>query len=215
MGSQSTIEWTDATWNPVVGCTKISPGCTNCYAFTLGERFRGVPGHPFEHGFDLRLAPHRLQDPLSWKKPRKIFTCSMSDMFHEQIPLDYLKAIFSVMRSAHWHTFQILTKRSRRLAEIAPSLPWPTNVWIGVSVETARYLPRIQDLATVPAPIKFLSLEPLLGPLEQLPLEHMSWVIAGGESSRRSKPKENTSVHSMKEVMIRDVIARFFKQYGG
>lgn len=215
MGSQTSIEWTDATWNPVVGCTKISPGCANCYAFTLAERFRGVPGHPFEYGFDLRLAPHRLQDPLSWRKPRKIFTCSMSDMFHEHIPLEYIKGIFGVMQSAHWHTFQILTKRSQRLAVVAPSLPWPRNVWVGVSVENAQYLPRIHELATVPAAIKFLSLEPLLGPLEQLPLEGIDWVIAGGESGHRARPMDPNWVRSIRDQCDRAGVAFFFKQYGG
>lgn len=215
MGAQTSIEWTDATWNPVVGCTKISPGCANCYAFTLAERFRGVPGHPFENGFDLRLAPHRLQDPLSWRKPRKIFTCSMSDMFHEQIPLDYIKAIFNVMESANWHTFQILTKRSRRLAELAPCFSWPSNVWIGVSVETARYVPRIHELATVPAALRFLSLEPLLGPIDLLPLEGISWVIAGGESGHRARQMDPNWARSIRDQCDRAGVAFFFKQYGG
>ncbi len=215
MGSHTSIEWTDATWNPVVGCTKISPGCANCYAFTLAERFRGVPGHPFEHGFDLTLAPHRLQDPLSWPRPRRIFTCSMSDVFHEKVPLEYVRAIFSVMESAHWHTFQILTKRSHRLTKLAPQLPWPSNVWIGVSVETDQYVSRIHDLATVPAAVKFLSLEPLLGPIDELPLHHMDWVITGGESGHRARYMDPDWVRSIRDQCKRENVAFFFKQYGG
>ena len=178
---RSSIEWTDATWNPVTGCIEVSPGCAHCYAKTFAERFRGVPGHPYERGFDLQLRPERLDQPLRWKKPRSIFVNSMSDLFHEDVPDEYIREVFAVMALADHHRFQVLTKRAERLAELAPSLPWPAHVWMGVSVENQRWTSRIDHLREVPAAVRFLSCEPLLGPLE-LDLEGIDWVIAGGES---------------------------------
>ncbi|HYT44841.1 MAG TPA: DUF5131 family protein [Methylomirabilota bacterium] len=160
MSEKSTIEWTDATWNPVTGCTKVSPGCDHCYALTFAERFRGVPNHPYEQGFDLKLWPTRLQLPLQWKKPRRIFVNSMSDLFHKDIPDDYIRRVFDVMGKANWHIFQVLTKRSGRLARLGPSLPWQTNIWIGVSIETEQYTWRADQLRQVPAYIRFISAEP-------------------------------------------------------
>ncbi len=151
MSAISKIEWTEATWNPVTGCDRVSPGCAHCYALTFAERFRGVPGHPYENGFDLQLRPERLAQPLEWKKPKVIFVNSMSDLFHEDIPEDYVRQVFDVMKQANCHTFQVLTKRSQRLAELAPRLDWPDNVWMGVSVENQRWTTRIDDLRTVPA----------------------------------------------------------------
>src|SRR5688572_4263520 len=166
MSQNSHIEWTEATWNPVTGCTQISPGCAHCYAKTFAERFRGVPRHPYEHGFDLQLRPERLDQPLEWKKSRVIFVNSMSDLFHDEVPFEFIASVFDTMKRAHWHTFQVLTKRSERLAELALQLPWPDNVWMGVSVENQRWTSRIDDLRKVKkAAVRFLSCEPLLGPL--------------------------------------------------
>jgi len=212
---RSSIEWTQATWNPILGCTKISPGCKNCYAEALAERFRGVPGHPFEQGFDLRLVPVRLNDPLAWKVPRKIFTCSMSDLFHERVPLEYIQRIFKVMNEAHWHTFQVLTKRSSRLAEVSRKLDWTRNIWIGVSVESAAYINRVYDLVTVRAAVRFLSLEPLLGPIPDLPLEGIDWVIVGGESGARARPMELGWARDILKQCERAGVAFFLKQLGG
>src|SRR5204862_260393 len=165
MSDKSSIEWTDATWNPVRGCTKISPGCKFCYAETFAERFRGVPNHPFEHGFDFRLVAEKLSEPLKWKRPRRIFVNSMSDLFHESVPDSYIKQVFSIIEKANWHEFQILTKRAERLNKIAGELHWPLNLWMGVSIESARYTHRSRLLAETPARIKFISAEPLLGPI--------------------------------------------------
>ncbi len=186
MSDNSTIEWTEATWNPVTGCTKVSPGCAHCYAETFAERFRGVPGHPYERGFDLQLRPERLTQPLEWKRSRLIFVNSMSDLFHPDVPLDFIQSVFDTMVRADWHTFQVLTKRPERLAELAPKLPWPGNVWVGVSVENQRWTSRIDDLRKVPAAVRFLSCEPLLGPL-MLDLTDIHWVIVGGESGPRAR----------------------------
>ncbi len=170
------IEWTDETWNPLRGCTKVSPGCKHCYAETFAERFRGVPGHPFEQGFNLRLAPHKLDEPLRWQRPRRVFVNSMSDLFHEDVPLDYIQRVFGVMAEASKHTFQVLTKRSGRLVALHEQLPWPANVWMGVSVESRAYVQRIEDLVQVPAAVRFLSCEPLLGPIPELPLSGIDLV---------------------------------------
>src|SRR3972149_3424505 len=185
MSLNSDIEWTEATWNPVTGCTQVSPGCAHCYAKTFAERFRGVPGHPYERGFDLQLRPERLDQPLGWLQPRLIFVNSMSDLFHEDVPLRFIESVFDVMRKANWHTFQILTKRSPRMLEVAPRLRWPDNVWMGVSVENQRWTSRVDDLRKVPAKVRFLSCEPLLGPLK-LDLHGIHWVIVGGESGPRA-----------------------------
>src|SRR5919197_664716 len=183
MADRSRIEWTEATWNPVTGCTEVSPGCDHCYAKTFAERWRGTPGHPYEQGFDLRLWPERLELPLRWKEPRRIFVNSMSDLFHEDIPDDYIRQVFAVMERADWHVFQVLTKRPNRMAELAARLPWPEHIWAGTSVELDRYAWRSNHyLRRVPSAVRFVSAEPLLGPLPSLRLEHLDWLITGGES---------------------------------
>jgi len=213
MSDKSSIEWTEATWNPVTGCTQVSPGCAHCYAKTFAERFRGVPSHPYEMGFDLTLRPERLFQPIEWKKPRLIFVNSMSDLFHEDVELGFIKRVFSTMVEADWHTFQILTKRSERLAEVAPLLPWPNNVWIGVSVENQRWTTRVDHLRTVPAKVRFLSCEPLLGPL-LLDLSGISWVIVGGESGRRARRMRPEWARSIRDQCLATDVPFFFKQWG-
>ncbi len=213
MADRTSIEWTEATWNPVTGCTQISPGCAHCYAKTFAERFRGVPGHPYEQGFDLTLRPERLQQPLLWKRPRVIFVNSMSDLFHEDVPDDFIKDAFSVMKTADWHTFQVLTKRSERLLALSGSLPWPKNVWIGVSVENQRWITRVDDLRKVPACTRFLSCEPLLGPL-QLELDGIHWVIVGGESGPGARPMRLEWARSIRDQCLARRVRFFFKQWG-
>ena len=213
MAERSSIEWTEATWNPMTGCTKVSPGCAHCYAETFAERFRGVPGHPYERGFDLQLRPERLEQPLSWKQPRMIFVNSMSDLFHEDIELAYIREVFKVMRKANWHTFQILTKRSERMVEVAPRLPWSDNVWQGVSVENQRWTSRVDHLRKVPAKVRFLSCEPLLGPL-RLDLRDVHWVITGGESGPRARPMKPEWVREIRQQCEEAGVAFFFKQWG-
>lgn len=215
MSSDTGIEWTDATWNPVRGCTKISPGCKHCYAETFAERFRGVPGHPFEHGFDLQLVPKALDLPKRWRRGRRVFVNSMSDLFHEEVPDDFIHRVFKVMVTCPQHQFQVLTKRAERMASLAPQLPWPDNLWAGVSVENARYYSRIDCLRKLPAKIKFLSLEPLLEPMPDLPLEGVQWVIVGGESGRRPRPIEPSWVRELRDRCIQANVAFFFKQWGG
>ncbi|MBV8202547.1 MAG: phage Gp37/Gp68 family protein [Acidobacteria bacterium] len=215
MAEISSIEWTDSTWNPVRGCTKVSPGCKHCYAQTFAERWRGIPGHPYEQGFDLRLVPEKLEEPLRWKSPRRVFVNSMSDLFHEAVPEDYIRRVFEVMGAAHWHTFQVLTKRAERLAALAPHLPWPENVWQGVSVESERYLPRIASLQRVDAAVRFLSLAPLLEPLPRLHLDGISWVIVGGESGLQHRLIEVEWVRAIRDQCVRKGVAFFFKQWGG
>jgi protein gp37 len=213
MAQISTIEWTEATWNPVTGCDKVSPGCAHCYAETFAERFRGVPGHPYERGFDLQLRPERLTQPLEWKTPKLIFVNSMSDLFHEEVPLDFIQSVFETMREARQHTFQILTKRSKRLAELALRLDWPDNVWMGVSVENQRWTCRIDDLRTVPAAVRFLSCEPLLGPL-RLDLRDIHWVIVGGESGHRARRMDPHWVRGIRDQCGLARVPFFFKQWG-
>jgi protein gp37 len=213
MSDNSTIEWTEATWNPVTGCTKVSPGCAHCYAETFAERFRGVPGHAYERGFDLQLRPERLRQPLEWSRPRLIFVNSMSDLFHEEVPLDYIKSVFDVMAEASRHTFQVLTKRSSRLAAVAGELVWPDNVWMGVSVENQRWTRRIDDLRTVPAAIRFLSCEPLLGPV-RLNLVGIHWVIVGGESGHRARRMKPEWARGIRDQCAEAGISFFFKQWG-
>jgi protein gp37 len=215
MADNSAIEWTEATWNPVTGCHKVSPGCAHCYAETFAERWRGIPGHPYEQGFDLRLWPDRLEQPLKWKRPRVIFVNSMSDLFHEQIPELFVQDVFAVMRKAHWHTFQILTKRHERLAELAPSLEWPSNVWMGVSIENRRFVHRADFLRGVPAAIRFISAEPLLGPLEGLDLTDIHWLIAGGESGPKNRRCDSEWVRALRDQCEAESVAFFFKQWGG
>jgi len=248
MSAQSSIEWTDATWNPVRGCTKISPGCKRCYAERFAERFRGVPGHPFEQGFDLRVVPQMLDAPLRWKQPRRIFVNSMSDLFHANVPTEYIAAVFGVMAAAPRHTFQVLTKRADRMrawfkfwwaaereegcwpgtacgihaANYGANLDylglqraWPlSNVWLGVSVENQDYTHRIEDLWATPAAVRFLSLEPLLGPLPELDLDGINWVIVGGESGPGARPLELDWVRHIRDQCQRAGVALFVKQMG-
>jgi protein gp37 len=215
MADNSAIEWTEATWNPVTGCSKVSPGCAHCYAETFAERWRGIPGHPYEQGFDLRLRPERLDHPLRWKRPRMIFVNSMSDLFHEDIPFGYLADVFDVMRQADQHTFQILTKRHERLRELAQLLSWPPNVWMGVSIENRRFVKRADALRTVPAEVCFISGEPLLGPLDGLDLSGINWLIAGGESGPRHRPVRLEWLRDLRDRCVDEDVAFFFKQWGG
>lgn len=189
MSDRSRIEWTDATWNPVRGCTKVSPGCKHCYAETFAERFRGVPGHPFEQGFDLRLVPEKLQEPLRWRSPRKVFVNSMSDLFHEQVTPDYIAGVGEVMRAANWHVFQVLTKRAERLAELSGRLPWSPNIWMGVSIGCQRTAYKTGLLARTGAAVKWISAEPLLERVE-MDLTDIDWMVIGGESGPRSRPMD-------------------------
>jgi len=220
VSDRSTIEWTDATWNPVRGCTKISPGCKHCYAETFAERFRGVPDHPYEQGFDLRVVPEKLFEPLSWKASRMVFVNSMSDLFHDDVPDEYVLAVGRVMEMAEWHTFQVLTKRADRLRALlsgklgfAADLP---NVWWGVSVEDRRYgLPRVADLRAAPARTRFLSVEPLLEHLGELDLDGIHWVIVGGESGAGARPLDPGWVRSVRNQCVAAKVPFFFKQWGG
>lgn len=216
MSLNSHIEWTEATWNPVTGCTQISPGCANCYAKTFAERFRGVPGHPYEQGFDLKLWPARLELPLQWKKPQLIFVNSMSDLFHEDVPKEFVAQVFDTIERAHWHQFQLLTKRPERLAELAESLHlrFPENLWVGVSVENQRWTTRIDHLREVPAHVRFLSCEPLLGPIEKLNLAGIHWVIVGGESGHGARPMKAEWARGIREQCKDAGVAFFFKQWG-
>ena len=213
MSDKSAIEWTETTWNPVTGCTQVSPGCAHCYAKTFAERFRGVPGHPYEVGFDLTLRAERLEQPLEWKRPRLVFVNSMSDLFHEEIPFEFVERVFGVMEQASWHRFQVLTKRAERLAELAPHLPWPPNVWMGVSVENQRWTSRIDCLRKTDAAVKFLSCEPLLGPLK-LDLAGIDWVIVGGESGPRARPMNIEWARSVRDQCQAQHVPFFFKQWG-
>lgn len=215
VADHSAIEWTEATWNPVTGCTKVSPGCAHCYAETFAERWRGVPGHPYEQGFDLKLWPERLEHPLRWRRPRMIFVNSMSDLFHEAIPEDYIAEVFAVMARAEQHTFQILTKRHERLGALAPSLPWPENVWMGVTIENRRFVHRADRLRAVPAAVRFISAEPLLGPLEGLDLGGIDWLIAGGESGPRHRPVREAWIVELRDRCTATGVHFFFKQWGG
>ena len=211
----SSIEWTSATWNPVTGCTKISPGCAHCYAERMAKRLRAMGQENYRNGFELTLQPQMLEKPLSWKKPMLVFVNSMSDLFHKFVPDDYIEAVFDVMRRAHWHQFQVLTKRSSRLARLAGSLDWPKNVWMGVSVENQEYEFRIDHLRGTPAAVKFLSLEPLLGPLPSLDLDRIDWVIVGGESGPGARPCEKEWVTEIRDQCQAAEVPFFFKQWGG
>ena len=220
MSLKSSIEWTDATWNPVRGCTKISPGCKHCYAETFAERFRGVKGHPYEQGFDLRLVPEKLQEPLRWKTPRMIFVNSMSDLFHEDVPDEYIEKAATVMVKANWHTFQVLTKRSWRMKRLLNTklrfAASPPHIWWGVSVENRKHgLPRIEHLKAANVRVRFLSIEPLLEDLGQLDLEGISWVIVGGESGPGARPMQKEWVLSIRDECRVARVSFFFKQWGG
>jgi len=212
----SGIEWTDATWNPVTGCTKVSQGCKHCYALRWAERWRGTPGHPYEQGFDLKLWHNRLELPLTWREPKRVFVNSMSDLFHERVPDEFIEQVFETMRRASWHTFQILTKRARRLGGLAPSLRWPANVWIGVSLEDENVLWRIDELRKViEARVRFLSCEPLIGPLDHLDLRGVNWVIVGGESGPGAREMKPAWVRSIRRQCREASVPFFFKQWGG
>jgi len=217
MGDNSKIEWTDASWNPVRGCDKISPGCARCYAETFAERFRGVPGHPYEQGFDLRFVPEKLDEPIRWRRPRRIFVNSMSDLFHERVPEEYIARVLQVMRRADWHIYQVLTKRSERMRDLLSGVfreaaEW-RHVWWGVSVEDkAHGLPRINHLRAAPARNRFLSIEPLLEDLGQIDLSGIHWVIVGGESGRRPRPLELDWVRLIRDQCQVRNIPFFFKQ---
>jgi protein gp37 len=213
MSLNSQIEWTEATWNPVTGCTQISPGCAHCYAKTFAELFRGVPGHPYEQGFDVKLWPERLDLPRRWKKPKLIFVNSMSDLFHPEVPDAFVREVFQTIQAAHWHTFQLLTKRPERLASMANDLPLRDNFWVGVSVESQRWTSRIDELRKVDAYVRFLSCEPLLGPLE-LDLRGINWVIVGGESGHRARPMKADWVRGIRQQCQDARVAFFFKQWG-
>jgi protein gp37 len=219
MADGSAIEWTDATWNPVTGCTKVSRGCDHCYAERFSERFRGVSGHPFESGFDLTVRPERLTQPLGWKRPRMIFVNSMSDLFHKDVPTPLIDQVFDTMEHAHWHVFQILTKRSslmsHYLKERYSNGVTPSNVWCGVSVEDSQAKGRITHLRAAPASVRFLSLEPLLAPLGSLDLSGIEWVIVGGESGPGARPLLADWVREIRDQCLARGVAFFFKQWGG
>lgn len=215
MGDKSTIEWTEATWNPVTGCTKISPGCANCYAERLAARLRAMGQHNYRNGFDLTLQPQALETPLRWKTPRVIFVNSMSDLFHKEVPTEYILRVFDVMCKANWHRYQILTKRSQRLMRLRSQLPWKPHIWMGVSVESDRYTFRIDHLRETGAHIKFLSLEPLLGPLSSLNLRDIDWAIVGGESGPGARAMHKEWVLDIRNQCQKAGVAFFFKQWGG
>lgn len=220
MSIQSHIEWTDATWNPVRGCTKISPGCKHCYAEVFAERFRGVKGHPYEQGFDLRLVPSKLNEPFRWKTPKMVFVNSMSDLFHEDVPSEYIKAVGDVMMAASWHTYQVLTKRAERLKQLLTTdlavVSQANNIWWGVSVEDRKYgLPRVEQLREVPVRTRFLSIEPLLEDLGAIDLSNIHWVIVGGESGAGARPMKKEWLLSIREQCRNAGVSFFFKQWGG
>ena len=224
MGDKSGIEWTEATWNPTTGCDRTSPGCDNCYAMTLAKRLKAMGQAKYQRdgdprtsgpGFDLTLHPAALALPKSWDAPRTIFVNSMSDLFHPKVPLDYIRQVFDVIGETPQHTYQVLTKRSKRLTQTADCLEWPPNLWMGVSVEDSRYSFRINHLQTVPAAVRFLSCEPLLGPLDDLELEGIQWVIAGGESGGNARPMDPDWVRSIRDQCLDAGVAFFFKQWGG
>ena len=219
MADSSPIEWTDATWNPVTGCTKISLGCDNCYAERFSERFRGTPGHPFETGFDLTLRPARLQQPLAWTRPRMIFVNSMSDLFHKEVPTTFISQVFDTMEQARWHQFQLLTKRSSLMrdflrARYARRVP-PSHIWLGISVEDRLRVSRIRHLQQAPAGIRFLSVEPLLGPVGTLDLTGIDWVSVGGESGPRARPMQPEWAREIRDQCVAARVPFFFKQWGG
>ena len=219
MADQSAIEWTDATWNPVTGCTKITAGCDNCYAERFAERFRGVPGHPFERGFDLTLRPERLDQPIRWKRGRMIFVNSMSDLFHKGVPASFIDQVFDTMEEADWHTFQVLTKRSPRMRDYLrrryANRAAPEHIWTGVSVEDHRGAARIAHLQQAPSAVRFLSIEPLVGPVGPLDLTGIHWVIAGGESGPNARVMHIDWAREVRDACLAQGVPFFFKQWGG
>lgn len=224
VSDRSSIEWTEATWNPTTGCDRVSDGCDNCYALTLAKRLKAMGSAKYQNdgdprtsgpGFGLTVHPDALRVPLGWKAPRTVFVNSMSDLFHARVPLDYVEQVFDVIAQTPQHTYQVLTKRARRLRQVADRLEWPANLWMGVSVESAKELPRVDDLRQVPAAVRFLSCEPLLGPLDGLDLTGIHWVIAGGESGPRFRPVEQEWVTGIRDACLQADVAFFFKQWGG
>ena len=215
MAAQSSIEWTEATWNPLTGCTKVSPGCANCYAERMARRLQAMGQPNYANGFNLAIHEHMLGLPLRWRTPQMVFVNSMSDLFHEVAPEAFIQRVFDVMRRASWHTFQVLTKRSRRLLALSNAIEWPGNVWMGVSVENQAYVHRIDHLRRTDARVRFLSLEPLLGPLPHLDLSGIDWVIVGGESGPRARPMMREWVLDIRDQCLEAGIPFFFKQWGG
>ncbi|MBT4865489.1 MAG: phage Gp37/Gp68 family protein [Planctomycetaceae bacterium] len=215
MAQNSSIEWTEATWNPVTGCTKISPGCKFCYAERMAKRLKAMGQERYRDGFKLTLQDDVVELPLKWKKPRTIFVNSMSDLFHEDVPTKFIRSVFDVMKKASHHKFQVLTKRPERTAELTDKLPWPENVWMGTSVETADYTWRVHELAKTDAHIKFLSVEPLLGPIPNLPVSEVDWVIVGGESGPGARPMQEEWVTEIRDLCADKDVPFFFKQWGG
>lgn len=219
MAQNSAIEWTDVTWNPVTGCTKISPGCDNCYAERFAERFRGVPGHPFETGFDLTLRPERVEQPLGWRTPKMIFVNSMSDLFHKNVPFEFIDRVFDTMERAHWHTFQVLTKRSSRMRNYVnrrySGRPAPWHIWLGASVEDGSKKSRINHVRQMNAETRFLSVEPLIGPMGKMDLTGIHWVIVGGESGPKARPIHEEWVTEVRDQCVQAGVPFFFKQWGG
>ncbi len=219
MAQLTQIEWTDATWNPVTGCTKISPGCDNCYAERIAERFRGVPGHAYEQGFDLMLKPDRLNQPLRWRKRRMIFVNSMSDLFHKEVPWAFVERVFDTMESAHWHTYQILTKRSSRMRNFVnkryKDTMAPSHIWLGTSIEDGTKVSRVRHVQQMAAGVRFLSVEPLIGPVGKLDLAGIHWVIVGGESGPRARPMKIEWAREVRDQCLAAGVPFFFKQWGG
>lgn len=215
MSTSSSIEWTEATWNPVTGCNKVSEGCRNCYAATMAKRLHAMGNPRYLNEFNLTLHHDLINLPLRWKQPKRIFVNSMSDLFHKDVPIEFIQSVFETMVKAHWHTFQILTKRSDRLLEISHLLPWPINIWQGVSVEDDRVTFRIDNLRNIPAQVKFLSIEPLIGPVNNLNLQNIHWVIVGGESGSGARPMDADWVRTIRDQCIAEGVAFFFKQWGG
>jgi protein gp37 len=220
MSNGTAIEWTDATWNPVTGCTKVSAGCDHCYAERFSERFRGTPGHPFERGFDLTLRPERLEQPLRWRAPRMIFVNSMSDLFHKEIGRDFVARVFDTMEQANWHVFQVLTKRSSLMRDFlrqryGSDARGPRHIWCGVSVEDGSRKSRIRHLQEAPAGLRFISIEPLIGPMGSLDLDQIDWVIVGGESGPQARPMKPEWVREIRDQCVDRGVAFFFKQWGG
>jgi protein gp37 len=215
MATNSSIEWTESTWNPLTGCTKISPGCKHCYAERMAKRLKAMGQPNYARGFQLTLHENALEKPLEWKKPQVVFVNSMSDLFHKDVPVEFILEVFDVMRRAHWHTFQVLTKRAERLEEVNPQIDWPDNVWMGVSVENSDYMFRIDHLRRTNAKTKFLSLEPLLGPLTNLNLNGIKWAIVGGESGPGARPVMQEWVTQIRDQCLAAKVPFFFKQWGG
>ncbi|MCL4368129.1 MAG: phage Gp37/Gp68 family protein [Actinobacteria bacterium] len=213
--SSTTIEWTEATWNPVTGCSKVSPGCLHCYAERMAKRLQAMGQPNYRDGFAVRTHDHMLAVPVGWVKPRMVFVNSMGDLFHEDVPVDFIQRVFEVMEGTPRHAFQLLTKRADRLAEVAPCLPWPHNVWMGVTVEDSDRLDRLERLRTVPAAVRFVSIEPLLGPLADLRLDGVDWVIVGGESGPGSRPMRKEWVLDIRDACVEGAVPFFFKQWGG